>query len=128
MKTIVRFTVGAASFAAPVERISEVRSAGDLTPLPEPREGVAGLILRAGATISVLSMFGATGRHVVVIDADALTFGLLVEEVTGVQQIDDAAIRPPPAGQHRALVEGVVTDGDELVLLLDVGALAARLS
>lgn len=124
----MRVRTSGAEYALPVERVSEVRSASGLTPLPEPREGVAGLMTRGGETITVLSVLCADGRHVVLVDAGDVTFGLLVDEVTGVHQVDDAAIGPSPAGQLRPMVEGVLTGEDAVVLLLDVAALARWLS
>ncbi|HEX2699728.1 MAG TPA: chemotaxis protein CheW [Acidimicrobiales bacterium] len=128
MTTIVRFRVGDAPYAMPVERISEVRSARDLTPLPDPRDGVAGLMRRGDSTITVLTMSERAGRHVIVIDSGAAEFALLVDEVTGVHRVDDASVRPSPAGQRHGVVGGVVADGAELVFLLDVSALARRLT
>ena len=128
MTTIVRFRVGDAPYALPVERICEVRSARDLRPLPDPREGVAGLMRRGDDTITVLSMSEHMGHHVIVIDDGAAAFALLVDEVTGVQRVDDGSVRPSPAGQKQGVVGGVVADGGELVFLLDVAALARRLT
>jgi chemotaxis signal transduction protein len=128
VRTIVRFQVGERRFGVPVERVAEVRSAQDLTPLPAPRPGVAGLMRRGADTITVLQMSDVAGGHVMVVEGDALTFGLLVGEVTGVQKVEDTAIGPPPAGQGGALVNGVIADGDDLVLLLDVVALGEGLA
>lgn len=128
MTTFVRFRLDGAPYAMAVERITEVRSARDLTPLPDPRDGVAGLIRRGDGTITVLTMSERAGRHVIVIDTGTAEFALLVDEVTGVHRVDDASVRPSPAGQRQGAVCGVVADGAELVFLLDVGALARRLT
>jgi chemotaxis signal transduction protein len=127
MRTIVRFRTSEGDYAVPVEEVSEVQSAAGLTPLPAPRPGVAGLMRRGDDALPVLTVLGALGRHVVVIDKGARSFGLLVEEVTGVQQIDEARIGDPPPGQVRDLVAGVLNEDGGLVLLLDVDALAGRL-
>jgi chemotaxis signal transduction protein len=128
MRTIVRFRTSEGDYAVPVEQVSEVRSAAALTPLPAPGPGVIGLMSRGDEALPVLAIFGASGRHVVVVDEGSLSFGLLVDEVTGVQMIDEARIGAPPLGQDRTLVSGVVNDAPGVVLLLDVAALAGKLA
>jgi chemotaxis signal transduction protein len=128
MRTIVRFQTSEGDYAVPVDQVSEVRSAAALTPLPSPRPGVIGLMPRGDEALPVLAIFSASGRHVVVIDEGSLSFGLLVDEVTGVHQIDEARIGAPPPGQDRSLVSGVVNDAPGVVLLLDVAALAGKVS
>jgi chemotaxis signal transduction protein len=128
MTTVVRFRAPSGDYAIGVEHVSEVRSTADLTSLPEPREGVAGLMRRDGDALSVLSMLAPEGDHIVVVHVDQLSFGLLVEEVVGVHQVDEADLGPPPRGQDRVVVSGVFHDDETLVLVLDVHALAAKLS
>jgi chemotaxis signal transduction protein len=127
VRTIVRFRTVEGDYAVPVEHVSKVLSASALTPLPAPRPGVAGLMSRGDEALPVLEILGPSGRHVVVIDAGPVSFGLLVEEVTRIQHVDEARIDAPPSGQDRALVSGVLNDEPGLVLLLDVDALAAKL-
>lgn len=128
MRTIVRVRAEAGLFALPVERVAEVRSAGGLRMLPDSKEGVAGVMRRDEDTITVLSVLGHEGDHVVVLDSNGITFGLLVGEVTGVYPVADESIGPAPAGQGRVMVDGVITDQDEVALLLDVDAMAGWLA
>ena len=71
----VRFRAPAGEYALPVEHVNEVRSSADLTALPEPRAGVAGLMRRGDDAITVLSVLGEPGDHVIVMEDDGLTFG-----------------------------------------------------
>lgn len=134
MTTIVRFRADHRQYAVPVEHVTEVRSASDLTPLPESRAGVAGLMRRGDDAITVLSVVGDhrdAGEHIIVIDEGGLTFGLLVDQVTGVHVVADDQIGPVPPGQDRETVVGVLTPrdaSDEIVLVLDCAALRGRLS
>ena len=128
MTTIVRVRTPDGDYALPVDRVREVRSVGGLTPLPEARDGVAGLLHLGSTTITVLSLLASEGAHVVVIDVDDVTFGLLVDEVAGVEQVADDAVGPSPAGQGRVMVDGVLTTADGVVLRLDVSALARWLA
>jgi chemotaxis signal transduction protein len=126
--TLVRFRAPTGEYALPVEHVTEVRSAADLAPLPAPREGVAGLMRRGDDAVTVLSVLGTPGEHIVVLDEGGLTFGLLVSEVTGVISVTDAEVGPPPPGQDRATVCGVLTGDDGIVLVLDSAALRGRLA
>lgn len=132
MRTIVRFSTPTGDFAIPVEHVTEVRPAAELRALPAAGPGVAGVMRRGGEALTVLSVLGEPGRHVIVIDDEAVMFGLLVGEVTGVHRVDDAVIGPPPRGQDGGTVAGVIVEGGieggGVVLLLDTAALRARLS
>jgi chemotaxis signal transduction protein len=128
VRKLVRFRSTEGAYAVPVEKVVQVRSAGELRSLPEPRSGVAGLLRQGDEAVTVLSLGGAVGEQVLVIDDGGLTFGLLVAEVLGVQSVRDDEIRPPPPGQDRATVAGVLAGDDGLVLVLDCAALRGRLS
>lgn len=123
----MRFRCSDTSYALFVEQVTEIRSAADMTPLPVPRAGVAGLVPRVDDSLTVLSVLGDSGSHVVVVDDSTVTFGLLVDEVTEVARVDESAIGPPPHGQAEGVVSGVLHDEGELVLLLDAAALRGTL-
>jgi chemotaxis signal transduction protein len=127
MVTVVHFRTGSGHYCVPVGDALAVRSASGLVPLPMPRPGVVG-ILPAEQPIPVLSVLGSGRGHVLVLTAEGQTFGLLVEEVTGLSRIDPAEIRVAPEGQAESLVSGVISRDDGLVLVADPAALAGRLS
>jgi chemotaxis signal transduction protein len=83
---------------------------------------------RGDDALTVLSILGEPGDHVIVIDDGGLSFGLLVAEVTGVQAVDEAEIGPPPSGQDGTTVSGVLVAEEGIVLLLDSAALRERLT
>jgi chemotaxis signal transduction protein len=130
MMAMVRFRAGGASYAIPVDDVRQVRAADDLAGLPSGRAGVAGLIKQEGEALPVLSVLGPSGRRLLVVEAGGRRFGLLVEEVSGVAQVDERSLGPPPEGQDErsggALVTGVLDAGEELVLVVDAAGLARR--
>ena len=128
MKSVVRFRTGDGEFAVPVEHAREVLATAGLTPLPSPQPDVAGLLERDGVALTVLSALGAGTSHVLVLDAGHKPFGLLVEEVLGVERIDESSVSPPPAGQRGTVVSGVLDTNHGMVLLVDVADLAGRLT
>jgi chemotaxis signal transduction protein len=127
---MVAFRAGGRDFAVRIEQVRRVLAATGLAPLPDPLPGVAGLLRHDGATLTVLAPLGSEqdGGQVLVLDHGGGATGLLVDEVTGIRQVDEAAIGPPPAGQRVPLVTGVLAAGAELLLLVDAAALveAAR--
>ena len=127
MKTLVRFRTDRGLFAVPVDQTRAVYPAEGIVPLPEPRADVAGVLARPEGALTVLTVLGAGDRHILVLDIADRRFGLLVEEVTGLERVDEARIGPPPDGQASGVVVGVVAAGGEMVLLVDAVALARRL-
>lgn len=127
MRSVVRFRTHDGEYAVPVEHAREVLASVGLTPLPAPRPGVAGLLERDGVAITVLSALGGGREHVLVLDAGDRPFGLLVEEVMGVDPIEEAMLAPPPSGQEDPVISGVLDTGKGIVLLVDVANLAGRL-
>jgi chemotaxis signal transduction protein len=123
---MVRFSTGGIEYCLPVDATRAVRSLEGLVPLPAPREHVAGL-LPGDPPLLVLSPFGAGGRRIIVVQADGLAFGLLVDEVTGLRRIDETAVLTAPRGQARDLVCGTVDMDGHLVLVTDPMAMGADL-
>jgi chemotaxis signal transduction protein len=128
MSTFVRFRTPNGEYAVAVEHAREVCNASGVLPLPAARPGVAGLLRRGDDSLTVLSVLSPGGNHVLVLDPGEKMFGILVDEVTGVANIDDQAIGPAPDGQQDELVAGVISTPGGLVLLLDAAATARRLS
>ena len=126
MRTLVHFLTGDGRYCVPVEDTVGVRSAAGLVPLPAPRPGVIG-VLPADPPLTVLSVLGSGRDRILVLAAVGSTFGLLVQEVTGLTSVDEAEIGNPPEGQDEALVCGVVAGEAGLEFLADPAALAKRL-
>jgi chemotaxis signal transduction protein len=124
MRTMVQFLVRGACYCLPVEAARAVRSSAGMIPLPAPGPNVAGL-LPGDPPLTVLSPFGSEGEHIIVMQTGELRYGLLVEGVTGLRQIDEADIRPAPRGQGRELICGSIDIDGQLVLLTDPAAVAA---
>lgn len=122
MTKVVRFRTGTGTYAVPVEQAREVRAADGVVPLPSPGAGVAGMLRRGDEAVPVLDVLGGGGRHVLVVESQGRVFGLVAEEVLGVETV--GRIDPAPPGQDHPLVAGVVQEADELLLVADVDALA----
>jgi chemotaxis signal transduction protein len=124
VRTLVGFRTTDGRYAVPVDNTREVRAADGLVPLPTPRPGVVGLLQRGDVAMPVLDVLGGGSKHVLVLEAGGQPFGLLVEEVSGVVSVQDAEVGPPPPGQESAIITGVVSLGESLLLLVDAAAVA----
>ena len=95
--------------------------------LPDPRPGVAGLLHGDGHTVTVVSpLGGGQPGQVLVLDDGGTSIGLLVDEVVGIERVQEEP-GAAPAGQRSPLVAGVLP-GAKPLLLLDVGALTGWLA
>src|SRR5829696_4000375 len=125
--TVVSFRSGGQDWAVALERVQRVLGARGVLPLPDPRPGVAGLLHRDGRTVTVVSpLGGGQAGQVLVLDDGASSIGLLVDEVVGIERVQEEP-GAPPAGQRSPLVAGVLP-GARPLLLLDVGALTGWLA
>jgi chemotaxis signal transduction protein len=127
MMTVVSFRSGGRDWAVAIDRVQQVLGARGLLPLPDPKPGVAGLLYRDGQTVTVVSPLDAARGQVLVLEGGGgTTIGLLVDEVVGIERVQEDG-GAPPAGQRWPLVAGVLA-GSKPLLLLDVAALTGWLA
>jgi chemotaxis signal transduction protein len=126
MKTMVCFRTVDGRFALPIESTLSVRKIEGMVNLPAPRPDVLG-VLPGDPPLSVLTSLGAGGDHVLIIVAQEMRYGLQVLEVLGVRRFEDDQMGPPPDGQEQGIISGTLGGADELTLVVDAHALAARL-
>jgi chemotaxis signal transduction protein len=111
MTTVVSFRSGGQDWAVPLDRVQRVVGGRGLLPLPDPRPGVAGLLHRDGHTVTVVSpLGGGQPGQVLVLDGGGTSIGLLVDEVVGIERVQEAGTAPP-AGQRSPLVAAVLPGG-----------------
>ena len=126
MLTMVRFQAAGSMYCVPLHAARSVRTTEDLIELPDPATDVVG-VLPGDPPLTVISPLRSEGRHILVMNADNKSFGLLVDVVTGLERFDAADVRPAPDGQDRNLVSGTLEADGHLVLVADPDALAERL-
>jgi chemotaxis signal transduction protein len=126
MLTMVCFQAAGSSYCVPLQATRSVRTTDDLVALPDPAADVVGM-LPGDPPLTVISPLRSDGGHILVMEADNKSFGLLVDVVTGLERFEDAQVRPAPEGQDRTLVSGTVESDGRLVLVADPSALASRL-
>ena len=126
MTAMLCFHTAGSTYCMPVKATRAVRTTTGMRILPAARPDVAGIV-PGDPPLTVISPLGGAGGQIIVVQTADQTFGLLVDEVTGLRQIDAADICRAPAGQQHAMVSGTIDADGELVLIADPVALAARL-
>jgi chemotaxis signal transduction protein len=123
---MVCFTAADAEYCLPVQVARSVQKADGMISLPDPNPDVAGMI-PGDPPLTVISPLHGDPGHILIVEAGAKTFGLLVDMVTGLRSIDDSDIGPAPEGQKCPLISGTLHLDDQLILVADPIALAGQL-
>ncbi|MEP6833208.1 MAG: chemotaxis protein CheW [Gemmatimonas sp.] len=131
--TLVTFTVGEDTLAAPVESVERVVRFSQPSPVPGMPDWLEGVMEYRGVMVPVIDLrrrFGrerlATGAttRVVVFNTQPDWLAAIVDAVTEVVTVDASSITPPPAlmrGLSGAYLMGMVKHRNQVVLVLDVG-------
>ncbi len=125
------FALGKEDFGIEIKFVTEIIGMQPIMTLPEVPEYIKGVINLRGKIIPVIDIrlkfkkepIDYTDRTcIIVIDADDLSVGLIVDNVAEVISIDDENIVPPPSAQtgaYNRYMQGIGKTGDKISLLLD---------
>jgi purine-binding chemotaxis protein CheW len=130
--TLVTFTVGKDTLAAPVESVERVLRYIAPSPLPGMPDWLEGVIEHRDVMVPVIDLrkrfgrstlaTGATSR-LMVFNTQPDWLAAIVDAVTEVITVDAASIAPAPAlvrGLSGAYLLGMVTHKDQVMLVLDI--------
>ncbi len=133
-ESYVLFELAGTTYAIPSRAIQQIEMVEKLTPVPKAQPFLAGVVWLRGQVIPAMDMrlrFGlpklAYGTHtrLVVVACEGRTVGLIVDSAREFVTLPADAIQPPPAvidGLSGAYLQGVVTLGERMVIVLDVPA------
>ncbi|MDP4163445.1 MAG: chemotaxis protein CheW [Bacillota bacterium] len=125
------FALGEEVYGIEIKFVTEVVVMQKISDIPESPNYVKGIINLRGKIIPVIDMrlklkkdsTQYTGRTcIVVIDIQALIFGLIVDNVDEVIMIPDTSIVPPPSyktGFQNRYIKGIGKVNEEVRLLID---------
>ena len=125
------FELGKEMFGLDIRFVTEIVAMQPINPIPETPDFIRGVINLRGKIIPVIDMrlkFGMpsiayTDRTcIIVVDAEQLSVGLIVDRVVEVQTIDDEQIAPPPGmftEVSHAYLSGIGKMEDRVALLLN---------
>jgi chemotaxis protein CheZ len=137
MQQYIGFKLNDNEFTIPILKVKEIINTPAITQLPKSPEFMKGIINLRGKIIPIVdlkelvNMRGAApegqveGGKIIVVTKGRNLFGVLVDSITSVINIDAADIEPPDNFINSNLdrVEGVAKFDDRLVILLDTNKL-----
>lgn len=130
-QTVV-FTLDQELYGIDIFRVNEIIRMRDITPIPNSRAHLRGLINLRGKTIPVIDLKArlhlaqtveTDKSRIIVIENENGAFGVIVDGVREVLTIPSSQIDPNPsiaANETESFVLGIAKSGDSLITLLDL--------
>ncbi|MBZ0156358.1 MAG: protein phosphatase CheZ [Alphaproteobacteria bacterium] len=123
----IGFTMNANEYTIPILKVQEIVNLPQLTKLPRVPDYIEGITNLRGRIIPVVNLkkliglYGgdSVGEKVIVVTSGRITFGVLVDGITGVISIDESEIEPPTDFNTSDIVSGVAKVNDKLIVLLE---------
>jgi chemotaxis protein CheZ len=129
MQQYIGFHLNNNEYMIPILRVREIITMPSITVLPNLPSYIKGITNLRGSVIPVVNLknllnsngSSETGRVVIVISAGKITFGIIVDGITGVVKIDEANIEAPDKiiSSNADLLEGVAKFDNRLIVLLN---------
>ncbi len=129
MEQFIGFKNGASEYMIPILKVREIIRTPNVTALPNLPEYIDGVTNLRGSIIPIVnlkSLFDncngdCAGSTVIVIASGKITFGIVVDGITGVVNVDQSRIDPPDGffSGNIEHIEGVAKLEDKLIVLLD---------
>jgi len=129
MEQFIGFNNGPSEYMIPILNVREIIRTPSVTALPHLPEYIDGVTNLRGSIIPIVnlkSLFDnctgdCTGSTVIVIATGKITFGIVVDGITGVVNVDKSRIDPPEGFFSGNIdhIEGVAKLEDKLIVLLD---------
>ncbi|MEM4576410.1 MAG: chemotaxis protein CheW [Candidatus Nezhaarchaeales archaeon] len=150
---VVTFKLGNEQYGISVQNVREIIKAKSYTKIPNAPPYFEGVINLRGQILPVINLkkllkgdtsstnFSENNRddksrdpqqaRIIIAELDEESFGLLVDQVIGVMQIDKDSIAPLPSyvmsGEH-PVVDSIIKSGEDLVMLLDIRNLLSKVT
>lgn len=137
MNTLINlacFKVGEETFAADIMLIKEIILCRKVTHIPKAPDFIEGVINLRGMVIPVIDMRKRLGleehkehsrdaRIIIMKFQDAKRIGIIVDSVVKVLRTEEGKMQAAPKivrGVESGYLKGIVMDGDDMVLILDM--------
>lgn len=129
MKQCIGFLLNENEYIIPILKVQEIIKIPQITKMPGVPYYVEGVTNLRGKVIPVVNLKRILtlpeeqeGSKVIVISTGKITFGALVDNITGVVNVDEGSIEPAEEFlQHgQTHIEGVARLGDRLLIMLDL--------
>jgi chemotaxis protein CheZ len=129
MQQYIGFHLNAGEYTIPILKVREIVTMPAITRMPQAPDYIEGVTNLRGSVIPIVNLKkliniggnGSKGNKIIVIASGKMTFGILVDGITGVINIDESAVEHPEQFLNGDVeqVEGVAKVDNRLVVLLD---------
>jgi purine-binding chemotaxis protein CheW len=138
-RELVAFRIGEQEFCVDIMIVREIRGWTVATPLPRSPTFLRGVINLRGAVLPIVDLAARLGfqatdptqRHVIIVaQVGHQVIGLLVDAVSDILTIGDAAIQPPPevaSEMVRTFVQGLLAIDGRMVSLISLDRVLPKL-
>jgi purine-binding chemotaxis protein CheW len=128
---MLAFLLGTEEYVLPVERVQEVLTPREITPIPHSKEFILGVCSLRGVVLPIIDLHRRLGlaeaagdersRIIVLNLGPDDRIGLFVDRVRGVVRFLPSLVRPVPETieQGAEFLQGIVRKDDRLLILLD---------
>jgi purine-binding chemotaxis protein CheW len=132
---LVVFLLGKEEYAVSIAQVKEIIQYKGATKLPNTPAYMEGIINLRGKVIPVIELamrFGVVAsstinRRVVIVETAGQEIGIVVDEVTEVIRLQEAAIEPVPTmSASNDYVRGIGKDNNRLLIVLDLSKLFGK--
>ncbi len=129
----IGFNLGEGEYTLPILKVREIISIPTITKMPQSPPYIEGVTNIRGNVIPIVNLkklagldgSDKRGDRVIIVASGRIAFGILVDGITGVINIDESAIEPPENVINRSseIIGGVIKHDDRLLVLLETSAL-----
>jgi chemotaxis protein CheZ len=129
LQQYIGFTLGNGEYTIPILKVREIINRPVLTKIPQSPPYIEGVTNLRGSIIPIVNLKkivhlaenGGVPQRVIVVSSGRVTFGILVDGITGVINIDESTVEPPERFLNEQIeqIEGIAKLQDRLVVLLD---------
>jgi chemotaxis protein CheZ len=129
MQQYIGFHLNDSEYTLPILKVREIVSMPAITRMPQAPEYVEGVTNLRGSIIPIVNLKklvnlgdnGNRGNKIIVVSSGRMAFGILVDGITGVINIDESDIEHPERflNDNIEQIEGVAKLENRLVVLLD---------
>ncbi len=139
-RKFLTFLLGQEVYAVDILRVKEIRGWSPVTRIPQAPESLLGVLNLRGAVVPVVDLRQRFGLRAVEFNATTVIivlslanesghreFGVVVDSVQDVIDIDTAGIKPTPsvASSTAGFIEGIASHDQQMLILLDTESLAS---
>lgn len=132
MREVLVFVLGREEYGVDILKVQEIRGYEKVTPIPAAPEYLKGVVNLRGIIVPVVDLrvkFGMTDPRydaftvVVILRLARRVIGVVVDGVSDVMALRAQDVKPAPqlgSVVESSFIEGLGTEGDRMVLLLDI--------